>query len=130
MRYPFDPIDRLFPFRSDGQPNDPLGLAALIGASNSELSRWRREGMTTERADLVAVTLGYHPALLWPTWFEDAEEEGRCPWCGEWRFDGKYCNAREREWMKQERARDRLRAQRWWERIERYRETVVMEEVA
>ena len=55
---------------SDPMPNtrvfDVLGLPA------QRYYRWRREPLTEARADRIAVNLGLHPVLLWPSWFMDA----------------------------------------------------------
>ena len=130
MRYPFEAIDVLFPYRSEGQPTDPLGLAALLGTSNTELSRWRRDGMSVVTADRVAVSLGFHPSQLWPSWFDDTDNDPRCRWCGEPRLDGRYCDGH-RALFRREKNVDRYREAKWWERIDRYRESIViLEEVA
>lgn len=94
--------------------------------STATVNQFRRNGLPTARADELAISLGHHPSELWPTWMEDADAEDRCPWCFEWRFGGAYCNARERDLNKAQRARDRGRQVQWWRRIDRYRDSVVI----
>ena len=133
MRYPFDPIDRRFPFRpTGGSPDEPLGLAALLGTSNARIGHYRKAGLTVDAADRMAVRLGMHPAQLWPSWFEDAEDEPGCLWGGELvPLDRRtLCSHQCRDLMREERKRDAGRRYRWWARLDRYRESVVLEVVA
>ena len=103
VRYDFAPIEALFPYKPDGgQRNEPLGMAELLGSTNTNVSRYRRKGMPVEVADRLAVRLGLHPAQLWPSWFDDAEDE----------------------------LRDAERLAEWWARLDRYRKSVVMAEAA
>ncbi len=66
--------------------NDPLNvsLATFLGIHEQAIHRSRRQGtMPTVMADRVAVCLGLHPCLLWPSWFDDAALEPHCSECGE-----------------------------------------------
>lgn len=57
------------------------------GAARSTLRSLRRassEGLTTWTADRYAAAIGLHPALVWPDWYrepdddvDDEKEEGR-----------------------------------------------------
>jgi transposase-like protein len=45
-------------------------LARALGVDRAQLGRWRRTGVTPSTADRLAVRLGFHPAELWPQWFD------------------------------------------------------------
>lgn len=42
------------------------GLARRFKVPREAIYRWRRCGLTVERADELAVLVGHHPAELWP----------------------------------------------------------------
>lgn len=44
------------------------GLAALLGIDARQVHRWKQYGLSDEWADRAAITLGLHPALVWPEW--------------------------------------------------------------
>lgn len=77
-RLPFAPVEELV--RRSWQPLnpphcEPFGTAALadrLDVSRHTVIRWRREGLTEQRADELALHLGTHPAILWPAWYEAA----------------------------------------------------------
>ena len=117
MRYPFAPIDKSLAGRD---------VARALQLNGTNLASYRANGLSTVQADKLAIRLGRHPSAFWPSWAEDAELEGRCPWCGEWRFEGAYCTRQEREFHRYEQQRHRSRAVRWWKRLDRYRETGVL----
>lgn len=95
-RYSFAPIDRLYPPASVGaasQRPDYVPITRLLGVEHNTLNRWRRNGLTTMKADKIATALGFHPAELWPSWSDDAALEPCCRWCGEPLSEGVlYCN--------------------------------------
>lgn len=43
-------------------------LADQLGVSVRTIWRWHHTGLNDAQADRVAVTLGYHPANIWPHW--------------------------------------------------------------
>ncbi len=43
-------------------------LAREVGVSLRTLHRWKRDGVPRLAADRVAVSLGFHPASIWPDW--------------------------------------------------------------
>lgn len=43
-------------------------LAGDLGQNLQQIYRWRRNGITTQQADQLAVRIGSHPALIWPDW--------------------------------------------------------------
>ena len=105
MRYDLAPVEwaagtRFHLVREQSAPD--IGLAERLGVSRQTIHRARRFGLNAYTADQYAVAVGYHPSLLWPSWFEDYEDEER----------------------------DRRRTSEWWERLDRYRKSVVLEEVA
>lgn len=48
-------------------PQDMLALT--IGTGRSTIYKWRREGVTVDTADRIAIALGLHPSTLWPDWY-------------------------------------------------------------
>ncbi len=49
------------------------GKAATILEVNAiTVQNWRRRGLTEPQADWVACRLGYHPASIWPHWWDGA----------------------------------------------------------
>ena len=101
MRYPIDALEyKLGTFlhvASDGQPARNQGLANVLGVLPGTIARQRNTGLAFKEADLYAVRAGYHPALVWPSWFDDAMDE----------------------------ARDAERLAEWWQRLDRYRDQSV-----
>lgn len=78
-RYPLDPIARRLHVRLGlpGNPQDPPGehghdaIAVSLGVSRATARRMATFGLTERQADHAAITLGTHPALLWPSWWSD-----------------------------------------------------------
>jgi len=81
-RLPFDPIEEYIQVRFGNRviPTVCLGgewtlqspqdmLASLIGTGRSTIYKWRREGVTIETADRIAIGLGLHPSALWLEWY-------------------------------------------------------------
>jgi len=54
-----------------------LDLYRALHCTNSDIYRWKREGITIWRADQIAVDkLGVHPAAVWgDMWWEAADRE-------------------------------------------------------
>jgi hypothetical protein len=129
--YPFDPVEVIFPESRNYTSNGRVTLAQTLGVDTAVILRYRQNGLDSSQADAVAITLGLHPAALWPSWFDDADLE-RCVWCATpvpptRRFCGKPCSQSARV-----EARDvnRLgcthsRRRKWWARLERYRREYV-----
>ena len=65
-RYPLEPLARLVGASSY------TSLARELGVSGSMLSVYRTKGLTDAAADRLAVRAGWHPAEVWPEWFDDA----------------------------------------------------------
>ena len=101
MRYPIDALEhKLGTFlyvSKDGQPARNEGLSRVLGIAPGTIARQRQTGLRVREADLYAVRAGYHPALVWPSWFDDAMDESR----------------------------DLERLAEWWARLGRYREQSV-----
>jgi hypothetical protein len=49
-------------------------MAAMVGTSRRNLMRWSVEGIPELSADRVAVSLGLHPAELWPEWWANCPQ--------------------------------------------------------
>ena len=80
MRYPISALEQkcgTYLTMSDKQdqfaPNQ--GLANRLGVSRSVVIQARQRGLSVRQADEFACRAGYHPSLVWPSWFEDAEDE-------------------------------------------------------
>jgi hypothetical protein len=48
-------------------------LSSRLGVHESQISRWRREGLTDRMADRCALAIGTHPRLVWPGWDDVAD---------------------------------------------------------
>lgn len=78
-RLPFDPIDQLLEHqgesrwtvveRRDGQGN-ACYIAQRIGQHRSLIHRYRKDGLTPNMADRIAIALGRHPIEIWPDYHE------------------------------------------------------------
>lgn len=44
-------------------------LARALGVHRANATRWRRDGITMNTADRIAVRLGWHPVEIWPEWY-------------------------------------------------------------
>ncbi len=58
-----------------GELGDPDRLTAIkfrTGLSASTIITLRHRGVDYVRADDLACRAGFHPSLIWPTWFADA----------------------------------------------------------
>ncbi len=44
----------------------------VLGVCRNTVINWQDRGMPERAADHMAVRLGYHPASIWPTWWEGA----------------------------------------------------------
>ena len=54
----------------DACANPPVTVfAARLGISTRTVWRWHHTGLSDTQADTIAVTLGYHPANIWPHWY-------------------------------------------------------------
>jgi hypothetical protein len=126
-RYPFGPIEELFPDCHEFTAGRST-ISEALGITSAMVANYRERGMNTATADRLAILLGLHPCLLWPSWFDDAEDESRCPWCFEWTWGASrgdvYCTRHHRKMSRAERDRDDYRIQNWWDRLARYRATV------
>ena len=84
-RYPIDPIVDMVRLRLGKGPDDRvpvLEFCRLTGMDRNAYYRASKHGgATTYAADRLAISMGRHPAEVWPTWFEDAKHEPRCIRC-------------------------------------------------
>ena len=104
MRYDVGPLEWAAGGKlheSHGQPAPDLGLALALGVDRQTVCRMRVHGLSVRQADRFAIHLGYHPSILWPSWFDDYEDE----------------------------ARDKERRAEWWKRLNRYRRSVEVPEL-
>lgn len=47
-------------------------LAPILGVTPRTITRWATHGLNDTHADQAAITLGTHPACIWPGWDEAA----------------------------------------------------------
>lgn len=54
-------------------------LAGILGVSHRQIYRYRKENLSVDVADRLAVVLGHHPSEIWDEWCDvewtDDEEE-------------------------------------------------------
>ncbi len=68
-RLPIDPL-----LTACGDPNQ-LQLARITGVQPRQVIRWLQEGgITYQQADEVAIRIGSHPVLIWPSFHDDLAE--------------------------------------------------------
>ncbi len=60
-RWPWSPL-------ADHLGGSVRSQAALLGTTDRQVYRWRSYGLTDEQADRFAITIGSHPAIVWPDW--------------------------------------------------------------
>lgn len=79
-------------------------LSAILGVCAELINRFRKDGLTVDEADKVAMKLGEHPAMIWEEWsqietlsaplFDEVEKFLRtnklCLKCDEWVPRDKY----------------------------------------
>lgn len=65
----FDHTDETPPLTSDQV------LAAHADVDERTIRRWRRDGLTADRADQLATALGLPTAYVWPDWTENTPED-------------------------------------------------------
>ncbi len=46
--------------------------AATLEVDPATVQNWRRRGLNERQADHAAVRLGFHPASIWPEWWDAA----------------------------------------------------------
>lgn len=68
-RYPLGPLRALM-----GSPN-LCQVARLTGFHRRQVARWLNDGLTEHQADAAAVAAGFHPASVWPEWWDYADEQ-------------------------------------------------------
>lgn len=107
MRYDIEALEQklgtFLTLSTDGAQFAPdAGLAVALGMSRSAVQAGRTRGLSADQADRYAVRAGYHPSLVWPSWFDDAEDD----------------------------ARDAERLAEWWGKLDRWREIPALRVVA
>lgn len=66
-RYPLQPLATALGANTDRQ------LAERCGVTTRTIERWRAQGIPAQHADrLACVTVGVHPATIWPQYLNDA----------------------------------------------------------
>jgi hypothetical protein len=125
-RFVYD-CDPRAPRMNGGEPSWVGRLALALGVNRGEVHRWMRNGVTTVTADKLAVRLGLHPALVWPEWADSALDEPPCLWCGQLTIGTIFCSAEHGELARAERLWMAKRAVKWWARLDRLRDTIVIE---
>ena len=72
-RLPFEPLERAVVAGHDVPGECTTGhVARRLHTSREVVYKWRRRGLTITTADRLAVHLGLHPAIVWPTEWSDA----------------------------------------------------------
>lgn len=73
LAYCFPARNILIPF---GINKEASLLAEIIGVKRHTIVQWRNGGrnFTYWQADQIAVRLGFHPAEIWPDWFDKSLE--------------------------------------------------------
>lgn len=61
-RLPLAPIEALLEQRGI---RSTRAKATELGVGRAELYRWRKDGMSAARADMLALRLDYHPVQVW-----------------------------------------------------------------
>lgn len=80
--YDFADLERLIRASRPYEMDDDEIRTALGCARTRLWNLRRRQPLSSLIADELATTAGYHPSLVWPTWFTDAAHERFCD-CGE-----------------------------------------------
>ena len=130
-RYPFADLEQAMDIRPEFSGGHLEGVGAIarqLGVDRNQIYRWRKDGMAPLTADAVAIRIGVHPSLIWPTWFDDALMEEGCTWCGAPRsllpsVAGRSSTCSKSCWhrRKRELAFLRRRHEAWLMRLSRYR---------
>jgi transcriptional regulator with XRE-family HTH domain len=104
--YDFDDLERLVMARlgvranstsPGGWTDDDLADALGITVPHLRELRYRRRMLTERMADRLAVAAGYHPATVWPHWFDD---ENTTPTAGPTTDEIEARRAKRREYMR------------------------------
>lgn len=76
--YPFRPLERFFGdcygqviYGKMIRDDHIAAMSELTGFSRRTIHHWRKQGLTEYTADVAAVRVGAHPALIWPEWLDD-----------------------------------------------------------
>lgn len=127
LRLPWTPVETLLSPDKFNRGAGELGvsdIARLTGIPRARLHSYMQFGVPTFRADLIASrAFGVHPSLIWEDWFETAELEPQCRWCGDPcpnTFD--WCSPLHRRLHQNERKGDSNRKLSFWRRLDRYRQ--------
>ena len=130
-RYPFADLEAMLRIRPEYRGGHLEGVGAVarhLGVDRNMIYRWRHEGMGPLTADRVAISAGFHPSLVWSTWFDDALLEPGCTWCGgpmslapSTFGRGTTCSGRCWKARKRELAFIQRRHSAWLMRLDRYR---------
>jgi hypothetical protein len=66
-------IDAGEPLRAEGEIARTVEVLALT--DSNYVYRWLKSGLTAAQADVIGITFGLHPCLIWPDWFAHAPSE-------------------------------------------------------
>ena len=130
IRYDFADLEdamQVRPEPGNGQMETTGALARQLGVNRQQVLRYRKEGLRPLVADKLAVRAGFHPSLVWPSWFADALAEQKCAWCqGPLSMKAcrptTYCGGRCKYMARSERLSLERRQAAWWRRMEEYRD--------
>lgn len=90
-----------------GEPLPSLGRRLNIGGST--WVEYRDQGVTARVADRLATKAGFHPSLVWPSWFED-EAAALSVECADERCDRRFVPAKRSQRYCSPRCRERRKA--------------------
>jgi hypothetical protein len=125
VTYRFADLEALIADPTISHNDGPVSsMAARLAITPGCLRQYRVRGLTAETADRLAVAAGMHPSAVWPTWDDDAFDEPVCAWCREPVFDSRYCGTVCARRMREDRKRLAGGLEKWWKRVDRYRESV------
>jgi lambda repressor-like predicted transcriptional regulator len=74
-RFPMDPLLAACGVRFVAGPlasDSWASVAEMLRVPRSTALKWADRGMTSEQADRAACAAGFHPADIWPEWFDQA----------------------------------------------------------
>jgi hypothetical protein len=120
VRFPLDPLYDLVPPAIYGRNNDALATALDLPVKT--VRQWQYRGLSTVKADRIAIQLGLHPSAIWKDWFDSLTDEPRCRWCGQPTAGKPTCSRHHGVLAGQERRRVAANVAEWWTRMDRNRE--------
>ncbi len=66
----------LQPLIDHTRPDSLTALAAQVGVAPRTIYHWRRTGLALDQADVAAIAVASHPALIWPDLWQTLDQTG------------------------------------------------------